>query len=147
MYRFPRYITLAVLAALLVLMTGMLSGCTNKDTQAKALTINDIQMDPLSFTGEITITGVNAGHYPADSSVFFIVDTAELLLCKDLSCGAFQLPVVYKGSDPLPELADELNITGSWGKYEIEDQNGTQSVDIFEITKLDVKRNIMKLLR
>jgi hypothetical protein len=120
------------------------SGCDNKSADADVivLTIKDIQGDPLSFTGEITITGINAGFYPPDPSIFFVVDTAELLACKSLGCGAFQLPVIYAGSSPMPELADEINITGSWGEYSV----GEESIPIFVVTKIDVKRNIMSLL-
>ena len=107
-----------------------------------ALAVNDIQHDPLSFTGEISITGISVGTYPQDPTVFFLMDTDELLACKNMQCGAFQLPVVYKGSSPVPELADEVVITGSWAKYE----EGGHSVDIFEASDISVRRNVMEIL-
>ncbi|MCL2808366.1 MAG: hypothetical protein FWD27_09520 [Coriobacteriia bacterium] len=111
-------------------------------SRAAALAINDIKSDPFAFTGVLNITGVNAGFYQPDAKVFFIVDTEELLACKNLQCGAFQLPAIYTGEGPLPELADELTITGSWGEYEIDGE----SVPIFEVEKIDIQRNIMHLL-
>ncbi|MCL2529287.1 MAG: hypothetical protein FWE41_03030 [Coriobacteriia bacterium] len=129
-----------------ILAFGALAGCATGGS-TKTLTINDIQTDPFSFTGEIVITGVNAGFFHDDPQVFFVVDTAELLACKDLACGAFQLPVIYEGGGGLPELGDEVVITGSWGTYRVQGQGGIEDVDIFEITKIEVKRNIMNLLQ
>ena len=141
---------MAFIMAIVILVAGLSTGCAKKEENAeervKSLTINDIKADPLSFTGEITITGVNAGVYQADPKVFFVVDTDELLTCKNLGCGAYQLPAIYKGDTPMPKIADEVNLTGTWGKYEVEGQSGKQSVDVFMVTKIDVKRNIMNLL-
>ena len=137
---------MALFLTLVVLVSGLLAGCAQEE-KVNVLDIKDIQNDPLSFTGEIVITGINAGSFQNDPNIFFVMDTAELLACKNLQCGAFQLPVIYKGDGPMPEVADEVNITGSWGKYEVEGENGMESVDIFEIAKMDVKRNIMNLLR
>ncbi|MCL2083089.1 MAG: hypothetical protein FWH04_07640 [Oscillospiraceae bacterium] len=123
---------------------GMASAAKNDGAAASnVLAINDIRSDPLSFIGEITLTGINVGTYPQDPKIFFVMDTEELLACKNMQCGAFQLPVIYKGDDPMPELADEVSITGSWVKYE---ENG-QRVDIFEAKQIDVKRNVMNLLQ
>jgi len=113
-------------------------GCTNDDADTNTLSINDIQSDPLSFTGELKINGVVALFSDDDSSVFGIKDTAELLFCKDLYCGAFALPVRYVGGDPIPELADEVDVTGSWGEYE--------GNILFEATAITVKRNVMPIL-
>lgn len=137
-----------VMITLLVILMAVLSiGCAKKEESVNALTINDIKSDPLSFTGEITITGVNAGIYQADPNIFFVVDTDELLTCKNLGCGAFQLPAIYNGDTPMSKIGDELNITGTWGKYEVEGQGGKQSVDIFMVSKINVKRNIMSILK
>jgi len=113
-------------------------GCENEDVNTNILSINDIQSDPLSFTGEIKINGVVSIFSDDDSSVFGIMDTAELLFCKDLYCGAFTLPVKYVGNASIPELADEVDVVGSWDEYE-------DSI-IFEITDITVKRNIMPIL-
>lgn len=136
-----------IIMMLAIIVAGFSTGCAKKEESVDALTINDIKSDPLSFTGEITITGVNAGIYQVDPNVFFVVDTDELLTCKNLGCGAYQLPVIYNGDSPIPEIADEVNITGSWGKYEVEGQSGKESVDIFVVSKIDVKRNIMNILK
>jgi len=127
-----------ILACLLIILSTFSIGCTNDDSVINTLSINDIQSDPLSFTGELKINGVVSIFSEDDPSVFGIMDTAELLFCKDLYCGAFTLPVRYVGSDPIPELADEIDVTGRWGEYE-------DSI-IFEITKITVKRNIMPIL-
>ena len=130
-----------------VLMVGVFAGCAAKEEKVNALAINDIQTDPLSFTGKIVINGIHVGTYPDDPTVFFLMDTAELIACKNMQCGAFQLPAIYKGNTPIPEVADEVNITGSWGTYEVEGPNGKEEVPIFEVTKIEVKRNIMNLLQ
>ena len=113
-------------------------GCSTDDANTNSLSINDIQSDPLSFTGKLRINGVVSVFSDEDSSVFGIMDTAELLFCKDLYCGAFALPVRYVGGDPILELADEVDVIGIWAEYE-------DSI-IFEVTDIAVKRNIMPLL-
>jgi len=114
-------------------------GCTNDgDAEINILSINDIQSDPLSFTGELRINGIVALFADDDFSVFGIMDTAELLFCKDLYCGAFTLPVKYVGGGAIPELADEVDITGSWSDFD--------GSIIFEATDIVVKRNIMPIL-
>ena len=134
-----------LLVAFCILAIGLVTGCAGG--RGNALAINDIQTDPFSFAGEITINGVNVGALPQDPNIFFLMDTAELIACKNMQCGAFQLPVVYKGGGSMPQVADEVNVTGSWGKYEVEGENGMESVDVFEISSIDVKRNIMNLLQ
>jgi len=132
------------LIALAIAMVVLIAGCAadNKENENKALAISDIQYDPLSFTGEISLTGINVALYMPDPTIFFLMDTEELLLCKNLQCGAFQLPVTYTGSDPMPELADEVVITGSWVEY-VEDGN---SITIFGATSITVNRNVMDIL-
>jgi len=125
---------------------GAGQGKVSIEPEIPALTINDIRSDPLSFEGEIKITGIHAGTYQPDPAVFFVVDTEELMACRNLGCGAFQLPAINMSDTPMPEVADEIDITGSWGLYEVEGASGTEKVDIFEVTKIDVKRNIMHLL-
>ena len=102
------------------------------------LSIKDIQSDPLSFTGEITINGIVASFAPDDYMIFGVKDTAELLACRNLYCDAFMLPVRYIGNGGTPEIADEVNITGSWME--------TDEGFIFEVTKIDVRRNIAHIL-
>ena len=137
-------LSLSVTAVVALLAAGgiLIANGLKANNSTTALQIADIQSDPLSFGGEITISGINAGIYPNDPKVFFVMDTAELIACKNMQCGAYRLPVIYKGDGPMPEIADEVDITGSWGKYE---ENG-QEVDIFEVAQIDVKRNIMNLL-
>jgi len=136
-----------MLVVLTVFAAILMVGCGSASQPDNALAIGDIQADPLSFTGELTLNGVNVGSYPDDNRIFFLMDTAEVIACKNIQCGAIELPVIYKGTAPLPQVADEVNVTGSWGTYELQTPNGTEIVDVFEITQIDVKRNIMSLLQ
>ena len=129
----------AFLMLLVIIAASFSASCSKKDEKPiRILSINDIQSDPLAFTGEITINGVVAAFSPYDQTVFGIKDTAELFACRNLECGAFMLPVKYTGNGSMPELADEVNVTGSWKQVD----DGF----IFEVTKIDVKRNVMKIL-
>ena len=128
---------ITLFTVLAVIMSVLGAGCA-KTESARALSINDIQSDPLSFTGEITINGVVTAFSQSDTTVFGVVDTEELLVCKTLNCGAFMLPSLYAGDKPLPELGDEVNITGSFVEY----QNG----HIFKVKNFEVRRNIMSLI-
>jgi hypothetical protein len=132
---------MALYTAIAVILCGMTAGCSEDDS-INALTINDIRFDPLSFTGEIALTGISAGLYQNNPSIFFLMDTEELLVCKNFECGAFQLPVLYTGSGLMPELADELVITGSWGVYE----EGGRDITVFEAASIDVLRNTMDII-
>ena len=78
----------------------------------KVLNVSDIQADPSSYKGTITIDGVMAGAAKDDSTVFAIVNTAEVKACQSVGCGTFYLLVKYNGK--LPQLGDEINITGSF---------------------------------
>jgi len=110
----------------------------NTDTE-KHLAINDIKSDPLAFSGEVTLNGVVAGFAQDNETIFALMDTEELLICKDINCGAFQLATHYEGNDPLPEFGDEINVTGSFIK---DDVFGV----VFKVTNVDVKRNILSLI-
>jgi len=123
--------------AFIIIIAGLSLGCA-KQEQVKILAIRDIQTDPLSFTGEIIVNGIVAVIAHDDDTIFGIMDTAELLSCKNLSCGAFILPVKYVGGGTVPELADEINVTGSW----IESEAGF----IFEVAEVEIKRNVMSIL-
>ncbi|MBR0600058.1 hypothetical protein [Sinanaerobacter chloroacetimidivorans] len=79
---------------------------------SKILNVNDIQADPSSFTGTITINGVMAGVSQTDSKLFGLVDTAEVKACESVGCGTFILPTKYDGK--LPQVGDEINVTGSF---------------------------------
>ena len=114
-------------------------GCGDGSGEGPAvLSINDIQSDPLAFVGEITISGVAAAFSETDGDYFGVMDTAELIACKDLNCGAFTLSARYAGEDPLPDLADIVDITGSF------EQNGNDIY--FAVRNFEVRRNIMNLL-
>jgi len=73
-------IALFLLAFLLV---GVMTGCAGQSEPIQALTIEDIQHDPFAYTGEITITGTVA-FVDADTAMFGVKDTAELIYCKNI---------------------------------------------------------------
>ena len=132
-----RKITFLPLVAIAVIV--LCTGCTNKNSEdVKALSIYDIQSDPLSFTGSIKVSGVAAAFSENDATLFGVMDTAELLACKNLYCGAFTLPVKYAGNNPLPGLADVVDMNGSF----VQTENGIY----FAVTEFEVKRNIMRYL-
>ncbi|MCL2009458.1 MAG: hypothetical protein FWG71_02790 [Synergistaceae bacterium] len=130
--------TVSVIVAGLVVAYADRGGEEIKASSVKALSINDIQSDPLSFTGEIKINGVAAAFSEADETFFGIMDTAELMACKDLYCGAYALPAKYTGSSPMPKLADVVDVTGSFVK--------TDTEFYFAVTDFEVRRNIMRLI-
>jgi hypothetical protein len=66
------------------------------------------------------------------------MDTAELFACKNLYCGAYAMPARYSGEKPLPELADLIDIAGSFVK--------TDTGYYFDVTEIEVKQNIMNRL-
>ena len=123
---------------LAALALALFAGCTGKEPVVKALTINDIARDPFAFTGEIVINGVVSGFGQDEPSLFGLMDTEELIACKNFGCGAVQLPVIYVGDQSLPQFADEINITGSF--------ISTETEFYFEATEIDVKRNIMNII-
>ena len=131
----------AILAAALSAFF-IIKAARDPDKDVVALSVNTVaQIKPEDFEGEITITGINAGTYEDDPSIFFLMDTEELLVCKNFGCGAVQLPMRYEGD--VPEVADEVNVTGRWGKYVV----AGREYEMFEVTRVKVKRNVMDLLQ
>ncbi|MCL1866293.1 MAG: hypothetical protein FWF82_02670 [Oscillospiraceae bacterium] len=135
---------IAVLTAV-VLVLGLTACDKNEGNggseEVNILAICDIQSDPLAFTGELVLNGIYAGRFAEDTTdedIFYIKDKKELLFCKNLYCDAYRLPAVYVGDGEIPEIADEVNITGSWG---VRDES-----DVFEITKIEVLRNVKHVL-
>ena len=133
------FLALAVVIAVVVGIAYTNKGYDKGDgIVVRALSINDVQSDPLSFTGEIKINGIAATFSEQDKTFFTIRDTAELMTCRDLYCGAYELPAKYTGGKPLPVLADVIDATGSFVK--------TDTGFHFAVTDFEVRRNIMKLL-
>ena len=78
-----------------------LTACGGDDVaQVGAFTVEEIQDDPASFVGEVTLTG--------------IVGTAET---RDFSLqnesGTFEVGVAYSGNQALPELGEEIVVEGT----------------------------------
>lgn len=125
---------LAVLVAVIIagLAFAGLGGGMGAKAPAKngILSINDIQADPAAFTGTITLNGVVSGFSKEDPKLFALVDTAEVKLCRTVSCGRFYLPVKFDG--PAPKPGDEVNVTGEF----------TEKGQLFTAQKVEVLRNL-----
>ena len=131
-------IAIIIGAASLAIMKGINQTNPTAGSNNRVLTINDIQSDPLAFSGEVTINGVVSGFSPTDKTAFGVMDTEELLLCGDFECGAFTLFTEYVGDATIPALGDEVNITGTFVNL----GNAT----IFRATSVDINRNVMDLI-
>ena len=70
-----------------------------QEEQDDSLTIAEIQHDPMSFTGQITIRGTVENHYRFDFSLSEY-DTD------------FELAIDYRGNQALPEIGSVIRITG-----------------------------------
>jgi len=117
----------------------ILAGCSANNADVNALAIRDIQSDPFAFTGELRINGVVTEFFEDDMAIFNLKDTAETLVCLNLICDSFRLPVMYVGSGEIPQIADEIDIIGHWSEIE-------SGVVIFEASSFEVRRNIMRLI-
>jgi hypothetical protein len=114
-----------------------ITGCgSDNDVQepVNVLAIRDIESDPFAFTGTLTINGIVTEF--AEGGIFGLKDTQEILFCLNLECDSFMLPVKYAGD--LPQIADEVNVTGRW--------SDTEDGVVFEATAFAVRRNIMQLI-
>ena len=133
---------IGLIMVLAIIMGGLAAGCAAMDKgdagDLEALTIRDVQSDPLSFTGTIKINGIASAFSDDDNTYFAVMDKAELFACKNLYCGAYAMPARYSGTDSLPELADEVDLIGGFVQ--------TDTGYYFEVTGLEVKQNIMKRL-
>jgi hypothetical protein len=124
----------------LALVAVLSAGCIEQKASAtKTLGINDIQSNPLAFVGQLTLNGVVGAFSDQDAKTFGLLDSTELMACKNMSCGAFMLPARYDGSRGLPKLGDEVNVTGSF----VQRHGG---YILFRVTKIEVKRNVLSLI-
>ncbi|MRR55049.1 MAG: hypothetical protein EG822_11140 [Deltaproteobacteria bacterium] len=82
----------------------------SRQNEPKALTVTEVGADPSAYSGTITVTGVMAGVYRQDSTIFGIMDVKELQ-CKTANCNKVIMPVKYQG--PQPVLGDEIRVTGN----------------------------------
>jgi hypothetical protein len=128
---------LFIMLAVILFITGCGSD-RGVQGPVNVLAIRDISSDPFAFTGVLTINGVVTDFLESDTAIFRLKDTQEILLCLQLHCDSFRLPVKYIGSGGLPKIADEVNITGRW--------SDTGDGVIFEATAFAVRRNIMQLI-
>ena len=131
MKKYKKYIfALAAIVITGIAFAGFSSGMGRKVQTKSVLSVNDIQADPAAYTGTITINGVVASVSKQDPKVFGIIDTAEVKLCKVVTCATFYLPVKYAGQPP--KEGDEVNVTGSFG----------EKGRVFNAGKVDVLRHL-----
>lgn len=110
---------------------GLGSGKSKTVKEGGILSVDDIQADPGSFKGVITVTGVVARMHPSDPKIFAVIETTEAKHCKSVDCAKFDLPVQYEGK--LPKVWDEVNITGSLVK---------QKGFLLKASRVDVLRHL-----
>ena len=123
---------LLVLCVLVLFVAAFSVGCA---AGAKPLQVSDVQSDPFAYQGEIVISGVTSAFSEVNPALFGVMDTEELLQCKNFNCGAFVLPVKYVGSSGLPQIGDEVKMTGTF-TYDGENL-------VFMVSKFTVVRNIL----
>jgi len=87
--------------AMLLIIPALLFGCNSNDN---ILSVNEVQGDPLAFTGEITIRGRVAER----SYYSFGVSDA------DDCCATFVLVARYEWNTSIPPIGSVVRITGSW---------------------------------
>ena len=119
-----------VLAAVTVVVAGVLTFTFLGKGSAKTLGVNDVASDPAAFKGKITVTGIMAGISKYDPSVFGIMDKKELQ-CTTPGCNKLYVPIRTSGKMPVP--GDEVQATGSFAN----EQGGM----IFAAEKVVVVRN------
>lgn len=89
---------------------AILGGRDNRSS-TRVLTVDDLRGDPFSFKGRITVRGVVAAKSRAFPEIFGMIDTREVLLCKQTGCAQFYLPVSFQGR--LPHDWDEVKVSGT----------------------------------
>jgi len=124
---------------LIVLFIILAAGCSDNNADTNTLAVRDIQSDPFAFTGELRINGVVTEFFEDDTTIFNLKDTAETLVCLNLICDSFRLPVIYVGGGDMPQIADEIDIIGNWSEIE-------GGIVIFKASSFEVRRNIMRLI-
>lgn len=125
----------SILIAILIVISlavAALSGGMGKKAPAKSgiLSVSDIKADPAAYTGTVTVNGVVSGFARQDPKLFALVDTAEVKLCRTLTCGRFYLPVKYEGKSP--KQGDEVNVTGTLDA----------GAPLFRATRVEVLHNL-----
>ena len=131
--------------ALTVIMSALGSGCAKKDSgEAAALSIFDIYTDPYAFTGELTLTGIAGPFFEEDPLVLELYYT-DAVLGKDACC-LIMFPTKFSNDLPKPVLGDEINVSGSFIKYDVDMGYGFVYDIVFEVKEIKVIRNVMHLI-
>ena len=73
------------------------------DAPPDALTLDQMQHDPMSFTGQISVAGIVSAH---DRFTFSLSGDA----------GAFVLPIDYRGNQALPQVGTAIIVAGEMSR-------------------------------
>lgn len=82
----------------------------SQQNKPNALTVSEVGADPAAYSGTITVSGIMAGVYRQDPTIFGVMDVKELQ-CKTANCNRVIMPVKYQGQQPV--LGDEIRVTGN----------------------------------
>ncbi|MCL2445650.1 MAG: hypothetical protein FWD06_02650 [Oscillospiraceae bacterium] len=99
-----------ILAVITIIFTlSFFAGCASQATETQhqnypVFSVNDVQHDPLAFTGVITIHGVVTMHMPSGFGVEY---TQQRACCPD-----FVLHVAFDGN--APAIGETVYVTGSF---------------------------------
>ena len=92
-------------------------GCGSSGS--KALQVKDVQNDPFSYTGEITVVGIVSDFATDGEPIFGIKDIESMKQCGfSITCSAWVMPVVLEGQGGLPAFADEVEVTGTFANMD-----------------------------
>jgi len=137
------------LILLLVVLALLNIGCAKKNPiEVNILSVSDVIADPLAFTGEVMLTGITGNFFEAEPDVFELYYTNSVL-GKDACC-MYMFPIKLPDNFQKPQLGDEITVTGSFIKYDVavDIGYGYEYIHdvVFEVKKIEVKRNVMHLI-
>ena len=89
-----------VASAIIAISLGLTACGDDEEAHVGAFTVEEIQDDPASFVGEVTLTGIVGD---AESRDFSIQNES----------GTFEVGVAYSGSQALPQLGEEIVVEGT----------------------------------
>jgi len=103
-----RSVTL-IIVIMVMSVSAFIVGCGPEPLQVK-----DVQSDPFSYTGEITVIGIVSAFAP-DDNMFGIKDIEDMKQCGFApTCSAWVMPVVLMNQEPFPAFGDEVKVTGTF---------------------------------
>ena len=134
-----------LLAALMLLSLGLLSGCTSDPASTsietgQAVAIDDLLASPRSFRTNTLATGtITTFSTQGNVSLIGVVDNDHILLCRNLDCIGSKIYALNVSGQPDPDPGDVVTMTGEF------EQQG--DFWIFMISGYTVNNNIIELLQ